>query len=107
MFRAKQVYTCNANYGNEKSLDHGRILAAQFETDMFKTRGRSAQDPPIPSRRLFCSDAISDEDIDRTEKGSKCDGRAPTGLLFIAYMVDVGNMLQTPFLTKILPISKN
>ena len=43
---------------------------------------------------FFCSDAISDEDIDRTGKGSKCDGRAPTGLSFIAYMVDVGNMLQ-------------
>ena len=59
----------------------------------YKNRGRSAQDPPNPSRRLFCSDAISDEDIDRTGIGSKCNGRAPTGISFIAHMVDVGNML--------------
>ena len=50
------------------------------------TRGQSAQDPPNPSRRLFCSDAISDEDIDRTWKGPKCNGRAPTGILFIAHI---------------------
>ena len=36
-----------------------------------KTRGRSAQEPPNPWRRLFCSDAISDEDIDRTGKDPK------------------------------------
>ena len=49
-----------------------------------KTRGRSAQDPPNPSRRLFfCSEAISDEDIDRTGKGPKCNERALTGILFI------------------------
>ena len=58
-----------------------------------QTRGRSAQDPPNPSRRLFCSDAISEEDIGRTGKGMKCNGRSPTGLSFIAYMVGVGNML--------------
>ena len=37
-------------------------------------------------------DAISEEDIDRTGKGPKCNGRASTGISFIAYMVDVGNM---------------
>ena len=32
------------------------------------TRGRSAQDSPNHSRRLLCSDAISDKAIDHTEK---------------------------------------
>ena len=67
---ANSVYLFEAN---QNYLMNGYlVLQLQQLTKLLvctdRTRGRSAQDPPNHSRRLLCSDAISDEDIDRTGK---------------------------------------
>ena len=62
------LHICSVNIVVQRAPKRLSLLLNRIVENVIKTRGQSAQDPPNPSRRLFCSDAISDEDIDRTGK---------------------------------------
>ena len=77
-------------------------MQQQISNYNYNTRGRNAQDPPNPSRRLFCSDDISDEDIDDTEGAMTCySSRAFMWYRFrFCALKTLGGVSRTKFHTK-------